>query len=44
MGKFGWIVVAVLFAAMFADHYYNYGHYTDGLLRMLREMRHAFGW
>ena len=44
MGQFGWIVIAVLCAAWFADHYYNHDYFTDGALRMLREIRHAFGW
>jgi hypothetical protein len=44
MGKLGWTAIAVVCAAWFADRYYNYGYATDGLLSMLREIRHAFGW
>jgi hypothetical protein len=37
-------IIAILFAAWIADQYYNYGSFTDGLLSMLREIRHSFGW
>jgi hypothetical protein len=39
------VITAMLFAAWIADqYYYNYGFFTDGLLSMLREIRHSFGW
>jgi hypothetical protein len=44
MGKLGWTAVAVLCAALIADHHYNHDYFTDGTLKMLREIRHAFGW
>ena len=44
MGKLGWTAIAILCAAWFADHYYNSGYFTEGALKMLREIRHAFGW
>jgi hypothetical protein len=44
MGKLGWTAVFVLGAAFAADHYYNYGFYTDGTMNMLRQIGHSFGW
>jgi hypothetical protein len=44
MGKLGLTVITVLVAAAMADHYWNYGHYTDGALAMLRHIKHSFGW
>jgi hypothetical protein len=44
MGKFGWIAIGVLIAAFVADQYWNYGHYTDAALNVLRQIRHSFGW
>jgi bacteriorhodopsin len=37
------IAVLLIAAAVAADHYYNYGYYTDGALAMLLQMRHSFG-
>lgn len=44
MGKFSWIVIFVLCAALAADRYWNYGYFTDGALSMLRQIRTSFGW
>ena len=43
MGKFGWIIILVFCAALVADQYWNYGHYTDVALSMLQQIRAAFG-
>jgi hypothetical protein len=37
------IAVLLIAAAIVADEYYNYGHYTDGTLAMLHQIRHSFG-
>jgi hypothetical protein len=44
MGKLGWAVVVVLGTAFAADQFWNYGYYTDGVLAILRQVRHSFGW
>jgi hypothetical protein len=44
MGKLGWTVIVVIGCALAADHYWNYGRYTDGAMAMLRHIKHAFGW
>lgn len=44
MGKPAFAAIIVFCAAIAADQYWNYGYYTDGALRALREIRHAFGW
>jgi hypothetical protein len=44
MGKFGWIAIGVLVAALVADQYWNNGYYTDNALAMLRQIRQSFGW
>ena len=37
------IAILLIAAAVVADQYYNYGHYSDGALAMLHQMRHSFG-
>jgi hypothetical protein len=44
MGKVGWTAIGVLVAAFLADHYWNYGRYTDGALAMVRHIKRSFGW
>jgi hypothetical protein len=44
MGKFALAAISVLVAGAMADHYWNYGFYTDGALAMLRHIKHSFGW
>jgi hypothetical protein len=44
VGKFGWTAISVLVAAAVADHYWNYGYYTDGALAMPRHIKYSFGW
>jgi hypothetical protein len=44
MGKLGLAAIIVLACAVAADHYWNYGYYTDGALSALRQIRHSFGW
>lgn len=44
MGKVGWTVIIILGAALAADQYWNYGHYTDGAIAVLRQIQHSFGW
>ena len=43
VGKGFLTVVLFVGAAIAADRYYNFGHYTDGALSMLREIRRSFG-
>ncbi|HEX5323991.1 MAG TPA: hypothetical protein VFW40_09405 [Capsulimonadaceae bacterium] len=44
MDRFGWAAIGVLVAALVADQYWNYGHYTDSTLTVLREIKRSFGW
>jgi hypothetical protein len=44
MGKLAWTAIFVFGAAFAADQYWNYGHYTDGTLAVMRQIRHSFGW
>lgn len=44
MGKLGWAVILVLGAALAADHYLNYGYYTDSTLTVLGQIKRSFGW
>jgi hypothetical protein len=37
------IAIVVIGAAVAADEQYNFGHYTDGALSMLREILRSFG-
>ena len=44
MGGKGFVVtILVLGAAVAADQYFNFGYYTDGMLAMLRQIQHSFG-
>lgn len=43
MGRFGWIFISIFCAALAADQYWNYGHYTDAALSMLQQIRTSFG-
>ena len=43
MGKGLLIVVLIVGAVIAADQYYNFGHYTDCALSMLREIQRSFG-
>lgn len=36
--------VVVVGCSLVADHYLNYGYYTDSTLSVLRQIQHAFGW
>jgi hypothetical protein len=38
------IAAAVMFIAVQVDQHYDSGFYTDGVLAMLRQIRHSFGW
>jgi hypothetical protein len=38
------IAAVVLFIAVQGDQQYAQGFYTDGVLAMLRQIRHSFGW
>jgi hypothetical protein len=38
------VIAAILLSVWAADQSYNYGFLTEGLLSMLREIRHSFGW
>ena len=42
-GKGFLIAIVIVFAAVAADRYYNFGHYSDGALSMLREIQRSFG-
>lgn len=44
MGRFGWAVIFVIAAALAADHYWNYGYYTDTSMTVLQDMKRSFGW
>jgi hypothetical protein len=37
-------ITGLLLAGSAVDQYYNNGYFTDGLLSMLTQMRHSFGW
>ena len=36
------VAACLLAAAVAADQLYNFGHYSDAALSMLRHMRHSF--
>jgi hypothetical protein len=36
-------VIVALVALVMADHYFNFGRYTDAVLVVLRQIRHSFG-
>ena len=38
------IAAVVLFIAVQVDQHYDGGFYTDGVLAMLHQIRHSFGW
>jgi hypothetical protein len=38
------IAAVVIFIAVQVDQHYNSGFYTDGVLAMLHQIRHSFGW
>jgi hypothetical protein len=42
-GKGFLIAILTVGAAVVADEHYDFGHYTDGALSMLPEIRHSFG-
>lgn len=44
MAKPSVVAIVVLACAVAADQYWNYGYYTDGVLRALHQIRHSFGW
>lgn len=44
MVNFSLTASTVLVAAFVADQCWNYGHYSDGILSMLGQIRHSFGW
>jgi hypothetical protein len=35
-------IAGLLLAAWAADQHYNYGHFSDSLLAMMRQIRHSF--
>ena len=37
-------IAAALLIGWAVDQHYNDGHFTDGLLSMLSQIRHSFGW
>jgi len=43
MGKGVFVAAIVLGSAMAADRHYNFGFYTDGMISMLRQIQHSFG-
>jgi len=38
------VVIGLLCIVWAIDHFYNYDYFSDGLLAMLRQMGHSFGW
>jgi hypothetical protein len=38
------VAIVVIAAAVAVDEQYNFGHYTDGALLMLREIQRSFGY
>jgi hypothetical protein len=38
------VIAVVVSVAYVADQHYYYGYFADGLLSMLGQMRHSFGW
>jgi hypothetical protein len=43
VGKLGFAATGVLVPMFVADQYWNYGHYTDASLAMLRHIGRSFG-
>jgi hypothetical protein len=43
MGRAIGAVIVALVALTTADHYFNFGRYTDAVLVVLRQIRHSFG-
>ena len=44
MVKLGPIAVVTAICAVAADHYWNFGYYTDNALDVLRHIQRSFGW
>jgi hypothetical protein len=44
MVRLSWIAVVAAVCAGAADHYWNFGYYTDNTLDVLRHIQHSFGW
>ncbi len=38
------IAAVVLYIAAQVDQHYDHGFYTNGVLTMVRQIRHSFGW
>ena len=43
MGRAIGAVIVALVTLTTADHYFNFGRYTDAALVVLRQIRHSFG-
>lgn len=42
-GKGFLITIVIIVAAVAADQHFNFGHFTDGTLAMLGQIKRAFG-
>ena len=43
MSKGVFFAAIALGSALAADRHYNFGFYTDGMISMLRQIQHSFG-